>query len=170
MRCVTHAECLAWCRQHGFPVVERDRFGSPAPDLRDRYEEFPLAYPEDSGRKIELARRIVGVMPVSGELLIWIGEWSVWPSSEHMPLFTRLRLALGERRPLIEAPGHLVKHIDCDDGISVVALALLFFWDCHVFSSAGGAVFACSHDEWCGFLLPAGCDAGGLAKEFEAWS
>jgi hypothetical protein len=85
-----------------------------------------------------------------------------------MPLFTRLREALNESRPLLEAPGQLVKADDFDDALSVLVLALLFGWDCHVFSAAPGAVFFCSHDGWDGFFVPPG-SATEVSAAFSEW-
>ena len=64
-----------------------------------------------------------------------------------MPLFTRFREAFGEKRPLIEAPGHLLTPEEADDAISIISVSLLFMWNCHVLSESGHAVFT-SHDEF----------------------
>jgi len=58
-----------------------------------------------------------------------------------MPLFTRFREALSERRPLIEAAGHLVTPAETDDAVSIIATALLFIWDCYGISSSGRDAF-----------------------------
>jgi hypothetical protein len=64
-----------------------------------------------------------------------------------MPLFARFRAALGEQRPLIDIPGHLVDGPkDDDDGLSVLVVSMLFLWDCWVFSAAGAVIWV-SHDE-----------------------
>lgn len=168
MRCLTYRECADWCRDHGYPVIDADYYGRPAPTVRELFPEIPLRYPADSGQKVELARAIVRSMP--GELLFWVGEWAVWPSSQHMPLFTRLREAWGEKRPLIEAPGHLLGQEELDDAVSILAISLLFIWDCHVFSKKLSPIFFCSHDEWNGFFVPPGCDSDGLKGAFANWS
>ena len=56
-----------------------------------------------------------------------------------------------------------------DDAISILATALLFFRDCHVFSASYGPVFFCSHDEWDGLFLPADVDTAGVAATFSNW-
>jgi hypothetical protein len=63
-----------------------------------------------------------------------------------MPLFARFREAFGERRPLIEAPGHLITPEEADDAVSIITLSLLFMWDCHVLSSSGRDAVFTSHD------------------------
>ena len=63
-------------------------------------------------------------------------------------LFARFREAFGERRPLIEAPGHLLAPNEADDAISIIAVSLLFFWDCHMLSVSGRSAAFISHDEY----------------------
>lgn len=65
-----------------------------------------------------------------------------------MPLFTRFREAFGEKRPLIEAPGHLLTSEEADDAISIMSVSLLFMWNCHVLSGSGRDATFTSHDEF----------------------
>lgn len=83
-----------------------------------------------------------------------------------MPLFTRLREAFGESRPLIEAPGQLITPAELDGGISVLIVALWFVWDCTVLPARLGPVFVCSHDEWASFFVPPEYDRQPLLTEF----
>jgi hypothetical protein len=71
----------------------------------------------------------------------------VWPSGEHLPLFARLREACGERRSLIDVPGHLFGTGDEDDGLSLLILATVFLWDYSLYSESGVAIVV-SHDEF----------------------
>lgn len=83
-----------------------------------------------------------------------------------MPLFERLRDALGERRALIDVPAHVLNPpADYDDGFSLVLLGLYFSWDFVVLTDADVVIFV-SHDEY-GFLAePIGKGFGG---ESAAW-
>lgn len=110
-----------------------------------------VKYPADSGAKVSLARYLFSLVAKDEETLLLVDDWAVWPSSQHMPLFTRFREALGEHRPLIEAPGHLVTPSQTDDAVSIVSTALLFIWDCYGISSSGRDAFYFSHDEYCYF-------------------
>jgi hypothetical protein len=98
-----------------------------------------------------LARFLFSLVTPEPETLILVDDWAVWPTSQHMPLFTRFRQALGESRPLIEAPGHVVSASDNDDAVSVIATSLLFIWDCYGISASGRDAFYISHDELCYF-------------------
>ena len=97
-----------------------------------------------------------------------LDEWYVWPSSAHLPLWSRFREALGETRSLIDAPGHLVSNSDSEDGISIIALALLFVWDCYGISASGEDAFFISHDEYCLFVSRDARRAERVAGEFES--
>jgi hypothetical protein len=65
-----------------------------------------------------------------------------------MPLFSRFRQALGEHRPLIEAPGHLVTPDEIEDAVSILTVSLLFVWNCHLLTASGRDVVFVSHDEF----------------------
>lgn len=152
MRCLTYSETAQWCNAHEYPLVHND-LGLPVPALERAFNFVEIPYPTDSGQKVALARRAMMRQTPNEDLLVWLGGWSVWPSSGHLPLFARFRQAIGETRLLIEAPGHLVAPEDREDGLSIVAMALLFVWDCHVFSASGSIVFVSSHDEWAGLFV-----------------
>ena len=169
MRCLTGQECADWCRDHKYPVVDSGKYGRPAPSMQGHYHYFPLAYPRDSGAKVELSIAVLNWIVDSHEFLLWIDDWAVWPSFQHMPLFMRFREALGENRPLIDAPGHLLSKNEFDDAVSVLATSLLFLWDCHVFSDRGGRAFFCSHDEWNTLFLANDAEVSGAMEAFSHW-
>jgi len=149
MRFLTPSEWQAWCIERRIPLCE---VGSIRPDISA--EHFHIAnvpYPVDSGKKVWLARFLFSLVQPNPETLLLIDEWAVWPSSQHMPLFTRFRQAFGESRPLSESPGHLVSTSDSDDAVSIIATSLLFVWDCYGIDSSGRDIFHISHDEFCLF-------------------
>jgi hypothetical protein len=65
-----------------------------------------------------------------------------------MPLFARLRQALGESRGPFEAPGHVATSEEADDAVSIMCVSLLFVWDCLVLSDSGRDAAFISHDEF----------------------
>jgi|SRR6185369_9081101 len=149
MRFLTPEQWQAWCVARQVPLREASRI-RPAIGA-DHFHIALLPYPSDSGGKVRFARRLLSLVASDSEALVLVDDWDVWPSSQHLPLFTRFREALGERRPLLEAPGHVVTRADEDDAISIVALSLLFLWDCYGISSTGRDAFYISHDEHCDF-------------------
>jgi hypothetical protein len=64
-----------------------------------------------------------------------------------MPLFRRLRQALGEHRPLIETSGHVALPHEADDAVSILVMSLQFIWDCYMLSASGRDAIFISHDE-----------------------
>ena len=152
MRFLTNSECVTWCTSRGYPAGNVP--GYTVPKAARQPEGFSFAEfkpPTDSGQKVWFSRFLFGLIDPTPEVLLWLGNWGVWGSSEHMPLFTRFRQAFGEVRPLIEVPGHLASAEDADDAISILATALLFVWDCHVITSSGRDVIYLSHDEYSWF-------------------
>src|SRR6266403_2956612 len=129
MRFLTPKEWQRWCTDRKIPL--RD-VGWIRPDIRAEHLHIAdLKYPADSGAKVSLVRYLFSLVAKEEETLLLVDDWAVWPSSQHMPLFTRFREALGERRPLIEAPGYLVTRSETDDAVSIISTALLFIWDCY---------------------------------------
>lgn len=115
----------------------------------DHFHVADILYPHDSGAKVSLARLLFSLVASEPGTLLLVDYLEVWPSSQHLPLFTRFREALGEHRPLIEAPEHIVTATETDDAVSIVATSLLFIWDCYGISSSGRDAFYFSHDEYC---------------------
>jgi hypothetical protein len=145
MRFLTYAESADWCSKRGYPTRQRGgRLVRPEPDIQaPEFQRVEFALPTDSGQKVSLAPFLHGLLTPSPELLIWLGDWAVWPSSQHMPLFSRFRQALGEHRPLIEAPGHLVTPDEIEDAVSILTVSLLFFWNCHLLTASVATLSLC---------------------------
>lgn len=166
MRFLTPAQWQIWCTERKVPL--RD-LGWVRPDIvADDFDTIDLPCPADSGAKVSLARQLFSLVGSEAETLLLVDDWAVWPSSQHLPLFTRFREAFGERRPLIEAPGHLVTADEVDDAVSIVATSLLFFWDCYGISSSGRDAFRISHDEFCYFASRDASVAARVASELAA--
>jgi hypothetical protein len=150
MRFLPPVDWRAWCSDHQVPLREA---GWVRPDFAvETIQTIPIPYPKNSGAKVALARFLFSLVSPRPETMLLIDDWSVWPSSEHLPLLTRFRQALGEARPLIECPGHLVTEADGDDAVSIISMSLLFIWDCYGISSSGRDAFYLSHDEYCNFM------------------
>jgi len=166
MRFLTPAECVSWCKERGYPAGPRVGYTVPIADKKPagfHFAEFPI--PPDSGKKAALGKFLFSLLKPTPEILLWLGAWAVWPSSQHMPLFARFREAFGERRPLIEIPGHLAKSSELDDAISILVIALEFVWDCHVIPASGREAVFISHDEygWYGSQDP--CEAASIREK-----
>jgi hypothetical protein len=150
MRCLTYSESAEWCSHRDFATRHIEGFVvGPHPDIESppfHLVEFPLS--ADSGQKVAFGRFLYSLIEPAPELLFWLGDWAVWPSGQHMPLFTRFRQAFGESRPLIDAPGHLLTPEEADDAVSILVVSLQFVWNCHILTSSGRDAVFVSHDEF----------------------
>ena len=145
MQFLTKDQCLAWTSAQGFPFDGR-------PDHRiledTGFHHTHCPTPADSGARVALARFLWNTLSDRSERLLWVTEWSVWPSSEHMPLNSALRQAFGETRHLIDVPGHLFQLGEDETGLSFYVVAMLFFWDAYLLGAGGDFLAFISHDEY----------------------
>ena len=155
MRICSYKDCADWCAAHGYPTRHIEGFVvGPHPDLTEPGFRFAMfSIPEDAGRRVALVKSLISLLGESAELLVQIGDWAVWPSGQHMPLFNRFRQAFGEHRPLIEAPGHVIPASERDDAVSILVLSVLYLWNCHVLSAKGDQALFVSHDEYGWFAV-----------------
>ncbi len=65
-----------------------------------------------------------------------------------MHVFDRFRMSYGERRGLIDSPGHIFEKTEIEDAISFVILAVLFLGDCYVVTPKHSKFLFFSHDEY----------------------
>lgn len=109
-----------------------------------------FAIPKDSGEKTALARCITSIFSklTDQEVVIYIAEWGVWPSSENREVFDAYRLAKGERKRLEDAPIHRFNSFADPSFLGILCLLLYFFWDAEVFDTGSKCNISLSHDEW----------------------
>jgi hypothetical protein len=84
--------------------------------------------------------------------LLWITEWGIWPSSENLHLYYKLRQSYGEPRLLQEAPGHLFLDYETEDLASFLQLAMLNGWGGYILTEANHMNVFFSHDEYLQFF------------------
>ena len=78
-----------------------------------------------------MAKEHMGKMAVDNSLLVWLDDWSVWPTGQWHHLFDRFRLSYGCDEPLIERPAYLIDKTEFDAAVSIVVYAILMMWDCY---------------------------------------
>jgi len=143
---LTEEQCRTCASDRKYPLGERP-YSVLADGAPFVCQNFTI--PSDAGRRVALVREIwARVGSGQPEALLWVTDWSVWPSSEHMPLADAVRRGLGEDRPLQVAPGCLVRLGEDDEALAVLVTAVLFLWDCWVLSPDGGLAAFFSHDEY----------------------
>ena len=138
MRCLTKEECSEWLRQHN--ILE-----SPYRNKETTDAYFQFKSPKASNEQMYLMRRLIGHRPkedngqeigsilgeFEGALLVFL-DWSCY-STDEMTLMTTLRSAHGEKRWLINAPGHLFSKDEDADLIGQSYLTLMFGWTAYLY-------------------------------------
>ncbi len=124
--------------------------------------------PKDSGIKVGIARIVANTFLDRGPAVLWINEWGIWPSSQHMDLFLRYRLSLGEGRSLPEAPVHIFEASgDTDALISILCLCLFFAWGFEITGLDRSFALTISHDEWLEYRFALGQEE--FVSYFKQW-
>jgi hypothetical protein len=82
-----------------------------------------------------------------GPALLWITATGIWSSSEQI-LFTGYRSSHGETRTVSDAPVHVFEATDMEAFVSILSLALFFYWDGEILSQDRSLAITISHDEW----------------------
>ena len=98
-----------------------------------------------------LARTLVKWLDQSSGALLWITEYGIWPSSENLHLYNRLRKSYGDSSKLDVTPGHFFGSGEEDDLISFLELSLRFGWGGYLFGASTNNYFILSHDGWVAF-------------------
>jgi len=140
MRVLSRQEAEAWCQGHQIALGNRG-----LPERSDANLKFEI--PVDAQKRVYLVRQAMGAVADEPSHLVWINDWSVWPSGERMHIFDRFRLSYGETRRLIDSPCHVFDQKEIEDATSFVTIAALFLWDCYAVSQQRTKLLFLSHDE-----------------------
>jgi hypothetical protein len=84
--------------------------------------------------------------------LLWITEWSIWPSSENWHLYYKLRQTYYDQRLLHEAPGHFFLEHEAEDLASFLQIAMLNGWGGYLLTEYDDVDAFFSHDEFIDFF------------------
>ena len=146
MRFQTYDECNAWIIGSGLKAPS-------LPTLEDGTHVLRCVIPFDRLRWF--SRYIAKSCGSFDTCLLWptlaFSDRGVWPSSENMHLYYRLRQSYGEQRLLSEAPGHLFLNYEFEDLATFVQLCLMFLWDTYLFTNLDYVSVLFSHDEFVEF-------------------
>jgi hypothetical protein len=142
VRFYTNQECEAWLEQK-----ERQK-----PDQIPDMQIERINYPKQSYGLAHVARWISNSNTYNEPCLLWITEWRIWPSSENLHLYYRLRGSYGDQRLLEEAPGHLFLGYETSDLASFLQVAMLNGWEGYILTSANYVNAFFSHDEYIDFF------------------
>jgi hypothetical protein len=143
MQFFTDAEAAAWARGRTMLMPFGDR-----PERQPRLPSLRCSFPQPANRLFAFSAYIASAITSGDSCLLWITEYGVWPSSENLHLYYRLRESYGDHRLLHEAPAHLCLKHETDDLTTLLQLALLFGWDAYLLPDSDHLAVFCSHDEF----------------------
>lgn len=142
----TRSECEALASGYGYDCdVAHNRIV---------YQQRPFPHAVTLGfsgaldRSYALAGQIATWCGPFERLVLWVTEWSIWPSSENLHLYYTVRRASGDFRELAEAPGHVFLKHEQADLVTFLDLTIRFGWGGFLFGYPQSAAMILSHDEW----------------------
>ena len=109
----------------GLPLGE-----SGLPAVRVIRDACDFTIPSDAGQRVALAKDQVGELAIDSSCLVWLDDWSVWPSGQWHHLFERFRMSYGYTEHLIDRPAHILDRAEVNVATSLVVYAVLMLWDC----------------------------------------
>lgn len=152
----TKEECEEWLRGR-----ERTK-----PDVVPEIQVERIGYPTQPYRMFVVAHWIANSLTYRMPTLLWVTEWSIWPSSENWHLYYKLRHSYGDLRLLHEAPGHLFQGHESEDFASFLQIAMLNGWGGYVLAHADHVNVFFSHDEHIDFFAKVDKNLLEVRKEF----
>lgn len=154
MRFIEEIEIEEWCAERG---IDPAALSENAEALRREY--FGQAV-DPRGREHRVALAAFDCLGDWDECLLWMTQWGIWGSSEDWPKYYAARGALGERRSLEKAPGHLFTSSERTELKQFLLLTLENAWDARVLNARNGTSnsrrVVVSHDEYVEILASPG--------------
>jgi len=138
MRFYSKEECEEW-----LSGPERKK-----PDTVPGIQVQRFDYPKKPHHVFYMAHWIAQSLTYRRPTLLWVTEWSIWPSTENWHLYYKLRHSYGDLRLLHEAPGHLFLEHESEDLASFTQVAMLNGWGGYILTQADYVNAFFSHDEY----------------------
>ena len=135
-------EAQKWCLDHGIALSPR---GIPDLSWGVDFERFKI--PSDAGQRVALVRADLQQFK-DQTVLIWIGDYQVWPSGQWEHLFNQFRKSYGISDGLNVFPAQLIEPEDFDAAISLAVYSILMLWDCYIIPDSTDRLLFYSHDEY----------------------
>jgi hypothetical protein len=141
---------MEWCASLGIALDPQTRPLLPSSFIHKT--RWLYAEGGRSGRESGLASLAAQRLGSGNEVLLWIRQTGVWPSTEDWPGYYAMRGGLGERRSLEIAPGHLFGPDEAESLIEFLTATMENGWDAFAIANQNGnlgdVVVQISHDEW----------------------
>ncbi len=128
----TTSECLQYAKAMGLQIDPTGDLiakpGASLPAAKVTYENYPT-------NRYEIAKHMVKWLGQPCSCMLWIIDFGIWPSSENMHLYYRLRQSYKDYRLLNEAPGHFFLSYEGTDLITFLQFALEAGWGGFLFGT-----------------------------------
>jgi len=131
-----------WCLDRGIAL---NPHGRPDIHINAGIERFDI--PSDAGQRVALVRDDLQKF-TDHDILIWICDYQVWPSSQWEHIFNRFRTSYGITEGLETFPAQWIESGDFDAAISIAVYSVLMLWDCYIISDTTNRLLFYSHDEY----------------------
>jgi hypothetical protein len=136
---MSQKETLDWLKKHD--INEKN--------ILENYElKLSEHIPIDSGRKNYLSKEIAAFFD-KNEILLYINEFGIWPSSENMYLFDGYRKSIGIENKIYEKPSHIINKNENIEFYCILDMILYFFMGCMIIPIENqNEIITISHDEF----------------------
>jgi hypothetical protein len=139
----TSAECIKWAKGIGLELTDK---GEPVD--RTSPDSIRVHFHQPRPATVAIAKHLVTWLGDFSSCLLWVTEFGIWPSSENLHLYYRLRTSYGDFSELKESPGHHFLSFEQADLVSFVDLVMQFGWGGHLLCAGSRSYAWISHDEW----------------------
>lgn len=141
MKTLTDEECSEWLASR--KLVEDPYYSAKLRPLH--YEQYRI--PSNASGSSAMIRSIVECLKPFETVLLQVTDWALYQPDE-MAVVAQIRGAIGEQRPLIASPGHVLDATERDLLIGFLALITSFGWTAYLYFDHGTTLFS-----WEGELL-----------------
>jgi hypothetical protein len=130
VKALSREECSSWLASFG---IAADPYYS-ASGRSSPFDQFPIAQHAPSASA--MFRCIVACAEPFESALLHVIDWSLYEPDE-MAVISDVRHAYDERRPLIEAPGHLFAGSERDILVGLLSLVTSYGWSAYLYFDHG---------------------------------
>jgi hypothetical protein len=142
MQFLTGVGSAEWCQAVGQEAVAQKIRPS---DSKLKLLRGPLT---TIPRLVPFCKALIEALFPPDSMLLWVTATQIWPSSEAIHLYYRLRERYGNLELIESAPGHLFLPHEREDIQSFLALGIISGWDMHIVPRLGYCRAFLSHDEF----------------------
>lgn len=132
MKCLAANECSEWLRVRS--IIESPYKLDPPPETHC----FQFEPPMTPNRLTAFTRALFGTLGDFSGALVVFTDWALYQPDE-MALMDSLRRGHGERRRMLDAPGHLFGPHEEAETIGYCYLTVTFCWSAYLYLASGNA-------------------------------